>query len=70
MTKKELTDLLEEIKNDEDSCFNVDLIKEHDGFLFEKCEIDDCKYRSIFSHDDYDYVEDPATIAELDKLFA
>ncbi len=70
MTKQELSKLREEIKNDDDSCFDIKFIKTLDKYLYEFCDFDHHKYRVILSSDDYDYEEDQDTIDRLDILFA
>ena len=65
-------ELLNEISQDKDSCFGVAHIRLHGSWLYEQMEDNpwEHKYRVILSADDYDYVEDPAEIAELDEVFS
>ena len=70
MRNVDLNNLRKEIESDQvNSCFDINYIREYKGDLYEYCDLDHSKYRVIFSSDDYDYVEDQATINQLDKLF-
>lgn len=63
--------LLKEIREDKDSCFEPAYIRELDDALYEQIDYDEeHKYRVILEVDDYDYVEDEEIIKRLDKLFA
>jgi hypothetical protein len=54
--------------SNDDSIYDNNNLVVHDRLIFERLEDGEHKYRQIFSHDDYDYVEDEELIYILDQL--